>query len=112
MQLGRPWEFGKSFDRSCPLGTLMPTSRIDHPTAGAITLTINGEVRQSGDLSQMIWPVPDAIAFLWHDQTLPPGDPIMTGTPAGLGQVQPGAPLVGARAGAGTVGITDRDARP
>ncbi len=83
---GRPWGFGKSFDQSCPIGTLMPTSRIDHPTAGAITLTVNGEVRQSGDL-------------------------IMTGTPAGVGPVQPGDRLVGACAGVGKVEITYRVAR-
>ncbi len=110
-RLGRPWEFGKSFDQSCPIGTLMPTTRIDHPTAGAITLTVNGEVRQSGDLSQMIWPVPDAIAFLSRYVTLLPGDLIMTGTPAGVGPVQPGDRLVGTCAGVGTVEITYRDAR-
>ncbi len=51
-RLGRPWEFGKVFDQSCPIGTLMPMSRIDHPAAGAITLTVDGEVRQSGDLTR------------------------------------------------------------
>ncbi len=110
-RLGRPWELAKSFDQSCPIGALMPTSRIDHPTAGAITLTVNGEVRQSGDLSQMIWPVSDAIAFLSRYVTLLPGDLIMTGTPAGVGPVQPGDRLVGTCAGVGTVEITYRDAR-
>ena len=63
-RLGRPWEFAQSFDQSCPIGTLVPASSVGHPRAGAITLSVNGEVPQSGDLSQMIWPAPDAIAFL------------------------------------------------
>ncbi len=105
-RLGRPWEFAKSFDQSCPIGTLAPASRIGHPRAGALTLSVGGEVRQSGDLSQMIWTVPDTIAFLSRHVTLLPGDLIMTGTPAGVGPVQPGDRLVGARAGVGEVSVT------
>ena len=110
-RLGRPWEFGKSFDQSCPIGVLTPASRIGHPRAGAITLSVNGETRQSGDLSQMIWPVPDAVAFLSRYVTLLPGDLLMTGTPAGVGRVRPGDRLVGACAGLGEVCVTYRSAR-
>ena len=89
-KLGRPWEIAKSFERSGPCGPLLPVSAGGHPTSGAITLEVNGERRQSGDLSQMIWKIPEVIAVLSRWFELQPGDVIMTGTPAGVGAVQPG----------------------
>jgi fumarylpyruvate hydrolase len=100
---GRPWTLAKSFDQSAPVGRIVPASAIGHPDRGAITLAVNGEERQRGDLSEQIWRVPETIAFLSRYVTLKPGDLIMTGTPAGVGAVVRGDVLEGAIAGVGTV---------
>ena len=84
---GRPWDMAKGFDRSAPIGALTPGAP---PTTGAIGLTIDGEPRQSGDLSMMIWSVPEIIATLSTFVELAPGDLIFTGTPAGVGPIQRG----------------------
>lgn len=105
-KLGRPWAFAKGFDQSCPISPIVPVATCGHPRNGAITLTVNGETRQSGDLSQMIWPVPEAIAFLSRFVALAPGDLIMTGTPAGVGPVLPGEVMTGRCAGIGSVTVT------
>jgi fumarylpyruvate hydrolase len=93
--LGRPWDFGKSFDESAPITPIHPVASHGHHSAGAISLTVNGEQRQQGDLSDMIWNVPDTIAFLSEYYLLRPGDLIFTGTPAGVGAVKRGDKLVG-----------------
>jgi fumarylpyruvate hydrolase len=80
----RPWEVGKAFDASAPCGPLMPSSKIGHPTKGRIVLKVNGQVRQDGDLNQMIWNVPETIAKLSEMVALEAGDVIMTGTPSGV----------------------------
>jgi len=92
---GRPWEPGKAFDKSAPISTIRPASEIGHPSSGRIWLEVNGEMRQQGDLRQMIWPVPDIVAYLSALYTLHPGDLIFTGTPAGVGFVQRGDELRG-----------------
>jgi fumarylpyruvate hydrolase len=92
---GRPWEPGKAFDKSAPVSTIRPASEIGHPVSGRIWLEVNGEVRQQGDLKQMIWPVPDIVAHLSRLYTLQPGDLIYTGTPAGVGFLQRGDELRG-----------------
>lgn len=86
----RPWEIAKAFEHSAPCGVLMPVSEIGHPTRGAISLAVDGEVRQKGDLDQMIWKVPEMIAYLSSLFDLVPGDVIMTGTPSGVGPVERG----------------------
>ena len=86
-QMGRPWEIGKAFEGSAPIGRLRPASEIGHPSAGRIVLKVNGEVRQEGDLNQMIWKVPEIIACLSEYFELAPGDVIMTGTPSGVSAV-------------------------
>lgn len=86
-KLGRPWEIGKAFDHSAPVSALVPATRAGHPDKGGIWLMRNGEAAQRGDLSQMIWKVPEIIAELSKLFTLAPGDIIMTGTPAGVGPV-------------------------
>lgn len=106
--LGRPWAFAKGFDESCPIGEIVPVAAIGHPDQGPITLTVNDAVRQSSDLSQMIWPVPEAIAFLSRFVALAPGDLIMTGTPAGVGPVLPGDVVTGSCAGLGSITVTYR----
>ena len=80
----RPWEVGKAFDFSAPCGPLMPASKIGHPTKGRIVLKANGQVRQDGDLNQMIWNVPETISKLSEMVALVAGDIIMTGTPSGV----------------------------
>ena len=92
---GRPWEIGKAFDRSAPASELVAASEIGHPSNGAIWLKINGEVRQEGDLNQLIWKVPEMIAYLSGLFTLAPGDIILSGTPAGVGPVARGDELEG-----------------
>ena len=92
---GRPWEMGKSFDESAPVTALRPASEIGHPAKGVITLKVNGQVKQSGDLAMQIWNVPEQISYLSHLITLQPGDLIFTGTPAGVGPIKPGDKLEG-----------------
>lgn len=87
---GHPWEFGKAFDRSAPLGAIVPAAQIGHPTRGRVWLEVNGDVRQEGDLSELIWSVAEVIAELSASIALAPGDLILTGTPAGVGPLNPG----------------------
>jgi fumarylpyruvate hydrolase len=94
-EMGRPWDMGKGFDRSAPVGSLVRAETAGHPDAGAIWLRVNGELRQDGDLAQQIWKVPETIATLSTLVELRPGDLIMTGTPAGVGRVVPGDRLHG-----------------
>ena len=87
---GRPWDMSKGFDNSAPIAPLQPTAKIGHPAKGALTLSVNGAIKQKGDISQMIWPVPDVIAFLSTLVALAPGDLIYTGTPSGVGPLVKG----------------------
>ena len=87
---GRPWEPGKAFDKSAPVSGIRPAAQIGHPRSSRIWLEVNGQVRQDGNLSQMIWPVPDIVAYLSQLYALQAGDLIFTGTPAGVGFLQRG----------------------
>ncbi len=89
-KLGRPWEIGKAFERSAPIGPVHPATAVGHPERGAIRLAVNGEIRQDGDLGQMIWKVPEMIVYLSEYFELAAGDVILSGTPAGVGPVTPG----------------------
>lgn len=101
---GRPWDMAKGFDHSAPIGTLAPVESLGgHPAHGRITLTVNGALRQEGDIDQMIWDLPHVIAELSRWVELKAGDLIFTGTPAGVGAVGPGDVLEGAIEGVGTV---------
>jgi fumarylpyruvate hydrolase len=102
-KLGRPWDTAKGFDHAAPCGRIAPVARIGHPTGGAIWLKVNGEVRQHSDLSQLIWKVPEVIAYLSTLFTLVAGDLIYTGTPAGVAAVQRGDVLEGGIDGVGTI---------
>jgi len=104
--MGRPWDFGKAFDESAPIGAIYPVASHGHHSSGAITLEVNGEPRQSGDLRDLIWSVPDTIAFLSDYYRLQPGDLIFTGTPAGVGAVKKGDVLVGAVEGLAQLKVT------
>jgi fumarylpyruvate hydrolase len=102
---GRPWEVGKAFEASAPCTPIVPAAKIGHPAAGAVTLDINGERRQTGDLNQMIWKVPEMISYLSGLFTLAPGDVIFAGTPSGVGPVKRGDRLVGRVEGVGTLEV-------
>lgn len=102
---GRPWEVGKSFDHSAPCGPLVPAAGIGHPTRGAITLDVNGIRKQTGDLGQMIWKLPEMIAYLSRLFTLRPGDLVFTGTPAGVGAVARGDVMAGRIEGVGEIEV-------
>ena len=104
-KLGRPWEIGKAFESSAPCSPLVPASTIGHLDRGAIWLKVNGEIRQEGDLNQMIWKLPEMIAILSRYFTLQPGDVIMTGTPAGVGPVVRGDLLEGHVEGLGDLTV-------
>ena len=102
---GRPWEVGKAFEASAPCTAIVPAAKIGHPASGAVTLDINGERRQTGDLNQMIWKVPEMISYLSGLFTLAAGDIIFAGTPAGVGPVKRGDKLVGRVEGVGTLEV-------
>lgn len=103
---GRPWEFGKSFAQSAPIGAIHRAQDIGHPTAGAISVTVNGQPRQSSDIAQLIWSVAECVATLSEYETLEPGDLIMTGTPEGVNAVVAGDVMHGAIAGLGEISVT------
>jgi fumarylpyruvate hydrolase len=103
---GRPWDMAKGFDASAPIGDLVPVSSIGHHSSGRIELAVNGTTRQLGDIGDMIWSVPEAIAYLSGLVTLMPGDLIFTGTPSGVSAVVRGDRLEGSIAGVGSVGTT------
>jgi fumarylpyruvate hydrolase len=102
----RPWEVGKAFDYSAPCGALRPAAEIGHPAKGRISLKVNGEVKQDGDLDQMIWNVPEIIAQLSQSVALGAGDLIMTGTPAGVGATVAGDKLECEVEGIGKLTVT------
>jgi fumarylpyruvate hydrolase len=91
----RPWEIGKAFDQSAPVGTLRRAADAGTLTEAAIRLEVDGQLRQQGRLDQMIWSVDEIIANLSTLFTLQPGDLIFTGTPEGVGPVERGQTLVG-----------------
>jgi fumarylpyruvate hydrolase len=102
---GRPWEFGKSFALSAPVGPLHRAEDIGHPSAAAITLTVNGQPRQSSDIAKLIWSVSECIAYLSEYETLEPGDIIMTGTPEGVNAVVTGDSMRGTITGLGVIEV-------
>jgi fumarylpyruvate hydrolase len=104
-KMGRPWEVGKAFEDSAPCGDIVPVSEIGHPSSGAIWLKVNGKTVQQGDLNQLIWKVPETIAYLSGLFRLAPGDVIMTGTPAGVGPVRRGDELLGHIDGVGDLKV-------
>ena len=105
---GRPWCIGKAFDQSAPIGQLVPKTRTGELTQGAITLAVNGSLRQKGDLKDLIWSVNETIEALSAAWALQPGDLIFTGTPAGVGAVVRGDVMEGAIAGLGTLKVAVR----
>ncbi|MFN0262360.1 fumarylacetoacetate hydrolase family protein [Tepidamorphus sp. 3E244] len=105
-KLGRPWDWGKGFDNSAPMSGLKPVSQTGHPETGRVWLSLDGDMRQDGDLSEMIWPLPDIISLISQSMRLEAGDLIMTGTPAGVGAVRPGQTLKGGVEGVGEIEVS------
>ena len=99
----RPWDLGKDVEQSAVLSEIAPATEIGHPAAGLIELRVNGETRQSADVSQLIHKVPEVIAHLSGYYHLQPGDLIYTGTPEGVGAVKPGDTLEGSIERVGTL---------
>ena len=87
---GRPWEFGKSFAQSAPIGPIHTVAQVGHLSTATISLTVNEQPRQTSDIAKLIWSVAESIAYLSRYETLEPGDVIMTGTPEGVGAVVAG----------------------
>ena len=102
----RPWDLGKDVEQSAVLSEIVPATEIGHPAAGLIELRVNGDVKQSSDISQLIHKVPEVIAHLSNYYHLQPGDLIYTGTPEGVGPVKSGDVLSGKIAGLGTIALT------
>jgi len=92
--LGHPWDTGKGFDHSAPVSAIYPASNVGNMENGRITLSVNGELKQDADLSQLIWKSNEIIAQLSRLYLLKPGDLIFTGTPAGVSAVLPGDKLL------------------
>ena len=89
-KMGRPWEIGKAFERSAPVGPIHTVESVGYLNSGRIELKVNNEVRQEGNLNQMIWKVPEMISYLSDYFTMAAGDVILSGTPAGVGPVSKG----------------------
>ncbi|MEE9317545.1 MAG: fumarylacetoacetate hydrolase family protein [Rhodospirillales bacterium] len=102
---GRPWDAGKAFEHSAPIGPVHPASAIGHPKDGRIWLDVNNESRQDGNLNQLIWALPEIIQHLSELFELRPGDLIFTGTPAGVGPVERGDLLQGGIDGIGEIRV-------
>ncbi len=98
---GKPWDAAKGFDHAAPVSAIATAAAIGHPTRGRIWLEVNGELRQQGDIGDMIWSVPEVIAELSTWFELAPGDLIFTGTPAGVGPLKPGDRVHGGADGVG-----------
>jgi len=103
---GRPWEFGKSFSQSAPVGALSRVADSGHVAEGTISVTVNGGARQSSDVAKLIWSVSECIAYLSEYETLEPGDIIMTGTPEGVNAVLAGDVMQGDIAGLAGITVT------
>lgn len=103
---GRPWDWGKAFDNSAVCGPIHRASRIGRMSDGAIKLSVNGAVRQSADIADLIWSIPEIISILSRSMRLAAGDLVYTGTPAGVGSLAVGDVCVVEIDGLGTVTTT------
>ncbi len=100
---GRPWDMAKGFDHSAVISPIRPAAEIGHPANARIWLSVNGALRQEGDIADMIWPVADIVAELSTYVELKAGDLIYTGTPAGVGPIAQGDLVEGGVEGVGTI---------
>src|SRR5579883_2565673 len=102
----RPWTLGKDVEASAPVSPIAPAAAIGHPRRARIELRQNGETRQKSDIAELVWSAPELIAHLSGFYHLGPGDLIFTGTPAGVGPVQPGDKLEASIDGVGALTVT------
>ncbi len=86
----RPWDLAKGFDQSAPISSLIPFKNIGKLKEGTIELSVNNELRQEGNLNQMIWSIPEIIVEVSKHVELKPGDLIFSGTPSGVGEIKKG----------------------
>ena len=105
-EMGRPWDFGKDFENAAVIAPLVPVSEVGQIDSGNIQLSVNGTVKQNADLKDLIWSVPEVIANLSTYYHLQPGDLIYTGTPEGVGPLQPGDKVTGRIDGVGDIALT------
>lgn len=105
-RVGGPWEPAKAFDHSAPCTPLVPVAVRGHPRHGAVWLAVNGVDRQRADVADLLWSVPELVAMLSRSVTLKPGDLIFTGTPVGVGTLQPGDVVSGGVGGIGQFSMT------
>ena len=103
---GRPWDLGKDFEKSAVCAPILPIGDLGVLTSGAITLQVNGATKQSADLAQLIWNIPELLADLSQFYHLEPGDLIYTGTPEGVGPVKAGDRISGRIDRVGEVSLT------
>ena len=92
---GRPWDAAKNFDQSAPVSDIHTIAEVGHPAKGRIWLEVNGETRQDGDITEMIWSAAESIAEISTYIRLAPGDLVYTGTPAGVGPIVAGDKVIG-----------------
>ena len=104
-EAGRPWELGKAFDQSAPIGPLHPAASIAGIEQAGIWLQVNGVDKQRSDIGKLIWSVAETIAYLSRYFRLEPGDLIYTGTPEGVGPVVRGDKMLGGVDGLGTLSV-------
>ncbi|PVY77682.1 fumarylpyruvate hydrolase [Cupriavidus alkaliphilus] len=104
-EMGRPWEIGKAFDASAPVGPIHRASDIGHPQQAALWLTVNGETKQRSTVAHLIWSVAETVAYLSQFFRLEPGDVIFTGTPEGVGPVNAGDTMVTGVDGLGELAV-------
>ena len=102
---GRPWEIGKGFDHSAPIGPIVPAAQASNPSAASIELKVNGAVKQSSTTSKLIWNIAESIEHLTMYWRLEPGDLIFTGTPEGVGAVVKGDLMEGRVDGVGSLKV-------
>lgn len=105
-KMSRPWDWAKGFDASAPCSPLLPVAKVGHPSEGRVWLSVNGEIKQEGNLNELIWPVADVISYISQSVELRPGDLIYTGTPSGVGALQPGDKVAGGVEGVGSFEFT------
>lgn len=104
-EMGRPWDWGKAFDQSAPIGPIKPIADVRSVEAGRIWLAVNGDVRQDADIADLIWSVREHVSILSRSMALAPGDLVMTGTPAGVGAVVAGDVMTGGIEGLGELEV-------
>ncbi|VVE64991.1 5-carboxymethyl-2-hydroxymuconate isomerase [Pandoraea captiosa] len=104
-EMGRPWEIGKAFDASAPIGPIHPVSSVGHIEKAGISLTVDGVQKQKSDITHLIWSVAETVSYLSQFFRLEPGDLIYTGTPEGVGPVKAGETMVTAVEGLGEITV-------